>query len=169
MQQNTQAKPLSVDADVPKRTFKVEANGNVTMVEVTTTTVVFPGREFITFVRNHDNDLTSLENQLGDDHKKKLVKSKKALETEIKRLKPLADDVLKKLKETYELEQKKSFIANIKQQLNNKDTKKALVAAMWNTIREEKQKNEVLDELTKEEKIKLLKITNNATKENRGK
>ena len=155
-----QAKPYKVEPGVPDRKYTVKPNGDVEMVETITSTVTFAGREFITFVRNHEYDVESIEKQLGEDHKKKLEENKETLKKEIIKLKPIVADAEKNLKETYEAEQKKAFISQLKTQLNAKPIKKDLIMAMWNSAPSEEKKQEVLDELTKEEKATLLNLRN---------
>lgn len=169
MQNQNQAKPSKIDAGVPKRTYKVTETGEVEMTGTVTTKVTFPGREFITFVRTHENDMENLNMQLSEEHRKELEKNKTKLKTSIDQLIPIAKDVTVKIKENAEREQKKAFIGIFKEQLSAKKPNNGQIMAMWSSLKDEQMKMDVTAELTNEEKATLLKIQNNATKEQRGK
>ena len=151
------ATPFKIDNKDPVRKFEVQENGDVKLIEKTEAEVWFKAREFITFIRQHEDGIKEIGRQLGAEHKKKLeeelVKAKKAF----KEVQPLQKEVEEKAKADYEKTMKENMVKTLKSELGNKELRKDYVLAMWNNVKEE-DKKDIMKQLTSDEQKKLIKL-----------
>jgi len=157
-----QPKATKVDQDEPIRTIEVLENGNIEMDETIHSKVSMSGREFITFIRNHEEKLREIDYQLSEDYKKGLIDNKTKLESQVEKLKEHQKLVEEYLKKEYEKQQKQTSIDQLKNIVKDKEMRKnpqavQYVSSMWN-----KYSTEDIDRFSEEEKKVLLDIVSKA-------
>ena len=158
-EQQKGAVPYKVEPEQPERKYEIQKNGDVLMHEVQRSKSWFNGREFISFIRLHEKDKENFEYQLTEAARKKTKEVLKKLDEALKVLKPLQKEVETKLKAEYEHKKFITVKETIKQvlQQNPEEVNKEQLAGMWGSLNDE-QKQQVITELDKSQKNRILQL-----------
>lgn len=155
MQQNKQAVPYKVESENPERQYEILENGDVKMNEVIRSTVYFSGREFITFIRQHEDIVEDLKQKLSDEARQENEDNLKDSLENLDLIKPMQEQVEAKLKEKYERDRFDGLKNGLKSLLSAEKVNEQQLVILWNNFKQE-EKEKLNSELTKEEKEKIV-------------
>lgn len=159
MQQKSKGVPYKLDHEKPEREFKILDNGDVEMTEIIKATALFHGREFMSFVREHEHVLENINEKLTDDFRKKLETDRDEMQGDLVLLRSLNTEVELILVKEQAKQVKKTILTNFKKTLGlpMKEIKKAQFSSFWENEKQE-IKEHIMKNITPEEKKKFMKI-----------
>ena len=169
--QSQENKPIDDDSttDLVKRDIVINEDGSALVKETQLTTVKMGSRDFITWMRKHEETRTNIKKTLSDEVRKATEAELKKVEDDIKRLKPFIEDSEKKAKAHYEKLKKEGLIHHVTKELEKPMSEINLdyMYQVWHNLMENEK--EVLDGLNTEQRNKFLKIKLRIMQKNRGK
>ena len=170
-QQGHEDKPIDDDSttDLVSREIIINDDGSALVKETQMTTVKMGSREFITWMRKHEETRTNIKKTLSDDVRKATEAELKKVEEDIKRLKPYIEESEKKAKAHYKKLKKEGLIHHVSKELEKPMNEINLdyMDQVWHNLMENEK--EVLDALSTEQRQKFLKIKLKIMQKNRGK
>jgi len=156
-----------VENEKPKRNFKIEPNGDVVMTEILETKVWFDGRNFISFVRGHEEAVKKIEKDWSDETRKKAFEEKAYLESEFKRMSPMIKEVDEKVKVEYEKKKKENLFHNLNALIESGKADERAFLAFWGSMKED-WKKEFISSLEAKSQSKFLKLKAKALRKSKG-
>lgn len=171
MEQNQQNDPIDKDSktELTNREIKIFDDGSALVKETSTTTVTFTPREFISWMRKHEETRDNIKKTLTDEVRKSTEEELKKVEDDIVNLRPYVEDSAKKAKAHYEKLKRDGLIKKVSEELdkNMSDINLDYMNQVWANLMENEE--EVLDALSTEQRQKFLKIKIRIMEKNRGK
>ena len=160
--QVTEATPYKVDSDEPERTYAVQENGDVVMTEIITNIVTFTGREFTTWVRSFEANLTNVNYDLSDHNREELTKAKDSLLTRIEPLRELREKSEEQVQKDYNKKKWEGIHAAILQQITDEKVREPeSVKKVWANLTDEGRKY-IEDKLSEAETVVFKQILDSA-------
>jgi len=173
METNQEQLQNDIDKDskteLTNRDIKIFEDGSALIEETTVTTVKMGSRDFITWMRKHEETRTNIKKTLSDEVRKATEVELEKVEEDIKNLKPYIEDSEKKAKAHYEKLKKEGLISHVSKELEKPMSEISLdyMNQVWHNLIENEK--DVLEALTAEQKQKFLKIKIKIMQKNRGK
>ncbi|MEE9525066.1 MAG: hypothetical protein V3V78_00485 [Candidatus Woesearchaeota archaeon] len=170
-QNQEQNKPIDDDSttDLVNRDIIINDDGSALVKETQMTTVKMGARDFISWMRKHEETRENIKKTLSDEVRKATEVELKKVEDDIENLKPYIEDSEKKAKAHYEKLKKEGLISHVSEEFKKPMSEINLdyMNQVWHNLMENEK--EVLDTLTAEQKQKFLKIKLKIIQKNRGK
>ena len=94
---NRQLQPLKVESKVTDTKYTVNEDGTVRVIETMRHDMTWAARDFLSFYREHQKQIDTIDLQLDKKHKDGLLNTKKEIEEKMKEIKPFIDDSEKKM------------------------------------------------------------------------
>ncbi len=170
-QSQEQNKPIDDDSttDLVSRDIVINEDGSALVKETQVTTVKMGSRDFITWMRKHEETRTNIKKTLSDEVRKATEDELEKVEEDIKNLQPYIEDSEKKAKAHYEKLKKEGLIHHVAKELEKPMDKINLdyMNQVWHNLMENEK--EVLEALSTEQRQKFLKIKLRIMQKSRGK
>ncbi len=136
---------------------------------MTMTAVKMGSRDFITWMRKHEETREAIKQTLSDEVRENTEKELKKVEDDIEKLKPFIEDSEKKAKAHYEKLIKEGMVKKVSEELEKPLSEINLdyMDQIWHNLMENEK--DVLAALNTEQRNKFLKIKIKIMEKNRGK
>lgn len=163
--------PIDKDSktELVNREIEIFDDGSALVKETKITTVNMGSRDFITWMRKHEETRENIKKTLSDEVRKATEKELNKVEEDIKNLKPYIEESENKAKSHYDKLKKDGMISKVSEELNKPMSEINLdyMNQVWSNLIENEK--DVLDALSADQKQKFLKIKVRFMQKNRGK
>lgn len=170
-QEHNQDKPIDDDSttDLVSREIVINEDGSALVKETQMTTVKMGSRDFITWMRKHEETRTNIKKTLSDEVRKATEAELKKVEDDIKNLQPYIEESEKKANVHYEKLKKEGLIHHVTKELDKpmNEINIDYMNQVWQNLMENEK--DVLDALSTEQRQKFLKIKIKIMEKSRGK